>query len=306
MKYIHLIIWLVLHTSIQAQEKTLQFTEGRFRVFDECRNEDGYYIFYDTSSLGKFAKPLVFTHGYGALNPMIYGQWIKHLTQQGLTVIFPRYQKNLLAPGAEKFAENTVSAIKEAFSKLFELGYTGLDTSTLIFAGHSYGGAISAYLGLNYKKYGLPKPAGLFLCQPGTGPLKPLNLNDYSDLDTLIKLIVLVGDRDMTVGDILGKRIYTTVKNTEKIYLKHYENSEVDPPISASHYEAYSLDSLLDNNIHNFTYKRSLYMAKTDEVDYHLYWYLLDHLYASIKNRTLLSENVELSGTRIFSISAED
>lgn len=306
MKLIYCVLAVLFMSSLSAQEKILQFESGNFRAYDEGWREDGYYVFYDTISLGRPARPIIFTHGYGAINPMIYGQWIKHLTGQGLTVIYPRYQKNLFAPAADKFAGNTVTAIKDAFNKLPALGFSGLDTSAVILAGHSYGGAISAYLGLNYRSFGLPKPAGLFLCQPGTGPLKPLNLEDYGALETDIKLIVLVGDKDMTVGDMLGKRIYATARNSDKIYLKHYENQELNPPITASHYEAYSLDSLLDNHVHNFTYKRSLYMAKTDEVDHHLYWYLLDQLYTRIKNRQTLSDLIEFPHANIINTSAND
>lgn len=290
----------------QAQEKPLNFTEGRFRVYDENTEEDGYYIFYDTSSLAHPARPLIFIHGYGALNPMIYGQWIRHLTRQGLVVIFPRYQKNLLVPGADKFADNTANAISTSMAKLDHLGFAGVDTSGLIFAGHSYGGAISAYLGIHFQKYHLPKPAGLFLCQPGTGPLKPLNLDSYHDLPADIKLIVLVGEKDMTVGEILGRRIFATAKNTDKIFIKHYENQVVNPPISASHYEAYSLDSLLDNQIHNFTYKRSLYMAKTDEVDHQVYWYFLDQLCRRTKSKQSLADLVKLPSVNFVSASSQD
>ncbi len=305
-KFICVLVLILTLSVVEAQEKILNFTEGKFRVYDESKEEDGYYIFYDTSSLALAARPIIFIHGYGALNPMIYGQWIKHLTDQGLTVIFPRYQKNLVVPGADKFAENTAAAIRASFAKLEDLGFDGLDTSALIFAGHSYGAAISAYLGINYHKYQVPKPAGLFVGQPGTGPLKPLNLENYDELSPDIKLIVLVGDKDMTVGEVLGRRIFGTTKSADKIFVKHYENQAVNPPISASHYEAYSLDSLLDNHIHNFTYKRSLYMAKTDEVDHHLYWYLLDQLYKRIRTQHSLADLVQLPPTNFVSASSQE
>ena len=75
-------------------------------IHNFAENPDGYWLYEPACPTPEQANVVVFMHGYGAYNPMIYGAWIKHLVLNGNIVIFPRYQKNLFSPSTDKFVEN--------------------------------------------------------------------------------------------------------------------------------------------------------------------------------------------------------
>ncbi len=250
------------------------FWDDEVQVIDQYEYETGYYLYIPKKNLSK--EVVVFMHGYGGLNPMIYGAWIKHLVLKGHIVIYPRYQESIYSPGPKEFATNTAKGINAALDKLNE-NNIGINDQ-LHYVGHSYGGAISAYIGVNYDTLGLESPKSLMLCQPGTGPLKGLRLDSYENLNKSIPFVVLVGEKDLTVGESMGKSFYQTTEGSEwKLFVRHYEDKSIDPPITATHYEPYALDLGLDNDIINYTAKRALDKAKLDEVDT-LYWNLFDAL----------------------------
>lgn len=250
------------------------FWEEEVEVIDQYETVSGYYLYIPKQKLS--SEVIVFMHGYGGLNPMIYGAWIKHLVLKGHIVIYPRYQESIYSPGPKEFAINSAKGINAALNKLRDNKININDQ--LHYVGHSYGAAISAYIGVNFQILDLESPKSLMLCQPGTGPLKGLKLDSYNNLNKDIPFVVLVGEKDMTVGESLGKTIYQSTEDSEwKLFVRHYEDKSVEPPITATHYEPYSLDMGLDNEIINYTAKRALDKAKLDEVDT-LYWNLFDAL----------------------------
>ena len=149
----------------------MEYVCDSVRFLSYADQPDGYWLFEPISEGIDSAHVVVFTHGYGAYNPMVYGDWIRHIVRKGNIVIFPRYQKNLTSPKTKFFVENTTKGIKDA---LIELD-TGLNhvkpiDGVISLVGHSYGGVISANLAVNYKALGLPQPDVVLLCSPGSGP----------------------------------------------------------------------------------------------------------------------------------------
>ena len=273
-KLINIFLAINLFLSLSTWDADPGFWDEKVEIIDAYEAESGYYLYIPKADLSN--EVVVFLHGYGGLNPMIYGGWIKHLLEQGHIVVYPRYQENIYSPRPREFARNSAIAIKEAMAQLAERKVVIPDQ--LNYVGHSYGGAISAFIGIHYDSLGLEKPKSLMLCQPGTGPLKGLRLDNYEHMDSTIPFVVVVGENDLTVGEILGKAIYqTTTKSQQKLFVRHYADKSVDPPITATHYEPYALDEELDNQILNYTAKRALEKGKIDEVDA-LYWDLLDQL----------------------------
>ena len=240
-------------------------------VIDQYSGEDGFYLYIPEKTSGEV---VVFIHGYGALNPMIYGGWLNHLLSKGHIIIYPRYQDKILGTKARFFADHVVNAVHRSQEILSRKGVPL--QSAFHYLGHSYGGTITAYLGLHYEKYKLQKPASLMMCQPGTGPLNALRENSYNNMDPAIPFSIIVGSEDKTVGESLGRIIYNTAEESySKVFVRHLPSKELDPPIKASHYEPYSVDTLFDNHIVNYTLRKCLKNARTDEVD-HLYWNIFD------------------------------
>ncbi|NNE30293.1 MAG: hypothetical protein HKN16_11695, partial [Saprospiraceae bacterium] len=148
---------------------------------------------------------------------------------------------------------------------------------TLHMIGHSYGGVISAGLTNDWEEYEIPKPQSLFLCSPGSGPLKGGLLDDYEGIDPETKMVILVNANDYVVGEVFGKKIFesaTQVQSTS--YLRQVPDAYQDKYISAYHNECYSLDMSFDTGMRNGTVKRGLMMGRTNELDLNGYWKIFD------------------------------
>ena len=248
--------------------------EESVEVIDNYTDQDGYYIYIPKQSRSE--QVVVMLHGYGALNPMIYGAWIKHLRDQGHIIIYPRYQDKIMGTKTKRFANNAATAIKNARKELEDKGIEF--KKSFHFTGHSYGGAIAAYIGVYYEELGLNIPASIQMCQPGTGPLKGLKLKTYKEFDLNIPFAVVVGSEDKTVGEFMGKNIYeSSSDHIHKVFVRHLPDKNIEPEITATHYEPYAIDEDLDNNIINYTSRRALAKSKLDEVDY-MYWDVFDQL----------------------------
>lgn len=248
-------------------------------VIDEYEGEQGYYVFYPIQKPASHAlTPVVFVHGYGGLNPMIYGGWIRHLIEAGHCVIYPRYQWDLIGTSPNDFVDNTTVAIKTALEQLND-SQVSLNTEHLYLVGHSYGGVIIANLAANWESLGIPQPRVAFLCEPGHGPFKGGVLDSYADIDSTILMAIMVGDRDQTVGQEFGRKVYDSALNVpNRMLLWQYACESDSLNVTASHYEPYSLDAEFDNGIDNFTSRRALKVARLDHIDTEGYWKVFDML----------------------------
>ena len=248
-------------------------------IFDYAQKQDGYWIFEPAAPKPKAANVIVFLHGYGGYNPMIYGQWIKHLVRQGNVIIYPRYQKNIAKPWPKKFSKNVVTAIQNAVAQLQKDQHISPILKDLCVVGHSYGGTIAADLSVNWEAYQIPEPKGVFLCAPGTGPFKAGKLDSYEAMSSTLNLLVFLNEKDHVVGDKLGIKIFETAIHTpNRNLLKQYTDSEND--IGAGHNESYCVDLDFDSGVRNHTAKRALRISETNAVDYYGYWKLFDALIA--------------------------
>jgi len=249
------------------------------KIIDHAQEADGYWIYEPAAPVPEKANVVVFVHGYGGYNPMIYGQWIKHLVKKGNIVIYPRYQKNNWSPRPPKFVDNVAKGIKNALLYLEKKSQIQPIVNNLSFVGHSYGGVISANLAINFEDYQIPKPQSIMLVSPGSGPFKGGVLDTYKEMPADVKMLVMVSDNDMTVGDKLGIRIYETATHvTQRNLIRQYHDSSISPAQKAGHNESYAVDKEFDNGIRNFTAKRALRIGRIDNVDYFGYWKLFDAL----------------------------
>ncbi len=255
------------------------YTHGEVLFSQFADEADGYWLFEPTQPKPDSAHVIVFLHGYGAINPMIYGAWIRHLVRKGNIVIYPRYQNNLFSPRPEAFAGHAAVAIRNALERLQSGEHVAPIIEPLILVGHSYGATIAANLGVNHADLGIPQPRGLLLCAPGTGPLKGGRLASYEDMPEDIHLLVAVSINDHVVGEELGRLIYETAVNTpQRNLIRILPDEHGTPPLTSVHNESYALDAAFDAGIHNASYHRSLSTAKLDAADFYGQWKLLDAL----------------------------
>ena len=260
---------------------TTTYVSGDIRFLDFADKADGYWLFLPQNPQPDTAEVIVFLHGYGGYNPMIYGKWIKHLVRQGNIVVFPRYQKNMMRPRPDKFAENTAEAVRAAQKEIAERqNITGL-WNNLTMVGHSYGGVTAADLAANYESYNIPKPRAIMLVSPGTAWLKKGRLDSYENIPADTKIMITVSENDYTTGDEFAILVFETARNTKnRVLYRQFTDPYKRAPITAGHNESYSVDLDFDAGFRNYTSKRALRISQLNALDYNGYWRLFDNLIA--------------------------
>lgn len=258
-----------------------EYTHQSVSFYDSATSADGYWLFEPADPKPDSAEVVVFMHGYGAYNPMAYGKWIKHLVAKGNIVIYPRYQKNLVWPRPESFPQNAATGIRNALKALGKDGHVHPRTEKVAYIAHSYGGVIVSNLGVNWEKYGVPKPASMLLCEPGSGPFKGARLTDYAGLPSDLSLVVVVGEDDYVVGEEFGRLVFETAVNTPErnlVVQRRDRDTTGNRWVLASHSEPYSYDLDFDTGVRNYTSKRVLMTSRLNEVDFNCYWKFADAL----------------------------
>ncbi|MBK8554683.1 MAG: alpha/beta hydrolase [Lewinellaceae bacterium] len=255
------------------------YTHHGFTFTDVSEKTDGYWLFEPSDPKPDSADVVVFLHGYGSYNPMVYGKWIKHLVAKGNIVIYPRYQKNNYLTRAGAFPANAATGIRDALASLQAPGRVHPRTGKVAYIGHSYGGVIAANLGVNWEHLGVRKPASMLLCEPGSGPLKGARLSDYACLPADCALVVVVGENDYVVGDEFGRLVFNTAVHTPRRNLVvQYPDSSGQERVRASHAEPYCNDTDFDTGMRNYTVKRALQTSRLNAVDFNCYWKFGDAL----------------------------
>lgn len=252
-------------------------------MYDFADKPYGYWLFEPAGpERPDSAQVVVLLHGYGGFNPMIYGEWIRHLVRKGHIVIFPRYQRNLFFPRPPKFGDHTARGIRDALAELQNGQYVRPIAEYLVIAGHSYGGVVAADLGVNYEAYGIPQPKGLLLCAPGTGPLKGGRLDTYEDMPADTKIVIMASEGDRVVGDEFARLVFETAVHTPQRNLIYQYRDSLG--IGAGHNQSYCIDLAFDTGRRNPTASRALRRSKLNTVDYFGYWKILDGLIRCLKS----------------------
>ncbi|MEM1220090.1 MAG: alpha/beta hydrolase [Bacteroidota bacterium] len=260
------------------------YAHDSVRIQDFAQDPEGYWIYSPECPRPAQAPVLVFMHGYGGYNPMIYGQWIEHLVRQGNVVIYPRYQRNLYFPRPNAFAPNATVGIADALQVLVSQNDIRIDTSQMAYVGHSYGGVISADIAINHAAYGVPKPAAVMMVSPGTSFLNGGRLESYQDMPADVKLVIVTSEHDEVVGDEFAWKVFKeAVHVKDRILLNQLPDKHGSPAVEASHNQAYSVDLKFDSGVRNYTASRALRITQTDAVDYFAYWRTFDALLSCLR-----------------------
>ncbi|MCB0643768.1 MAG: alpha/beta fold hydrolase [Phaeodactylibacter sp.] len=246
---------------------------------DFAENPDGYWLFTPADPVPETAPVVVFMHGYGGYNPMIYGKWIKHLVRQGNIVIYPRYQRNMISPKPDDFADNAAQGLRDALAYLKQDTTIRADMSVLPYVGHSYGGVISSELAIYADSVGLPPASVVMMCSPGTSWMDGGRLESYAGMPENLLLLGVVSQDDEVTADEFAIKVFNEAVHVEKRrLLRQYADHHGTPGLTAGHNLTYSVDLDLDAGFRNYTSRRALRISTLDPMDYNGYWKWFDAL----------------------------
>ena len=222
------------------------------------------------------ANVIFYFHGLSQSNPGTVSRWIEHTVRKGNIFVFARYHGNNWFIGPQKMLDNGAQSIQNVlnyFEEHPEITQPILEKSGIM--GHSFGATMAANYAVNYDYYGFPKPKFVMPVQPGNFPV--LSLGDYSDLDSDIKMLTIVGNSDIFVGAQEGKRIFNKGPRHEFNNLVVLNKDQRGNPVITGGHEA---PLMLSNNQNLYTNDMSLsifgafLITRKSNADNYCFWKL--------------------------------
>ena len=220
-----------------------------------------YWIFEPFGPEPESAPLIVFNHGFTALNPIFYRDWIHHLVKRGNIVVYPRYQSGIFL-GFNQFNSNAINAVKDAIRTLQNGNHVLPELDKFAITGHSLGGGITANMASQAAYEGLPIPQAIM-------PVQPYILNeenaDFANIPAETLMLVVVGENDTVVGNKSGKIIFentTQIPLSRKDFIIQVTDTYGEPDIVADHRAPVCLP----------------FFGTVDAMDYYSTWKLFDAL----------------------------
>lgn len=199
------------------------------------------FVFHGNGPAPAEGRPVVvFLHGWGAVNPQVYGAWIEHLARRGYLVLYPRYQEVNRTRPADA---TTIAAglVKDALAALATDAEAKPDPGRLALIGHLAGSAIAANLAADAGKFGIPKPKLVFATMPGgiakDAASRGILLTDLAAVDPATMVVTLIGDRDSRAADVAARRLLretTAVPMDRKLFVRALSDDHGFPSLSAN------------------------------------------------------------------------
>ena len=218
-----------------------------------------YWIFEPGDPKPESAPLIVFNHGWSAIFPIIYKEWIYHIVKKGNIVVYPRYQFGLYF-GFKNFYSNALQAVKDALLELQNGNHVFPELDKFAIVGHSLGGGITAYMAADAIDEGLPIPKAIMPVQPAV-----LFGSDFSKIPNETLMLVVVGENDTVVGNESGKSIFynsTQIPLSQKDFVIQVTDTYGEPDIVADHLAPICIP----------------FSETVDAMDYYCTWKLFDAL----------------------------
>lgn len=215
---------------------------ARVGKFSTGTGSEDVAIFWPESPAPKEKLPLViFTHGWGAMDPVHYQAWIDHIVRKGAIVLYPRYQENMRVK-PDTFTANAVAGVRRGLDWLAKRKDGAQpDLERVATVGHSAGGVLAANLAVALPAAKLPAPKAVMSIEPGVtrgpkGTLLPLA--DLNKIASTTLLLVVTGEDDALVGDADGRRIFeesSAIPTAQKDWVELQSDEHGEPALVATH-----------------------------------------------------------------------
>lgn len=212
-----------------------------------------YFIFEPADPTPVSAPVIAFLHGYGGINPQIYGAWIKHLVRRGNIVIYPVYQTSL--SGSPSYTQSAEQAIVSAFQELRTGTHVAPDPSRFALVGHSLGGVVAANIANDAFALGLPAPDVLMLVHAADANIKfdayPQILHsDLRSIPSDILYLGVYGEEDTLAQDIAALKVHDAITHIapyNREVIKLSSDYHGAPPVMTAHGAPTAIDSSFDS-----------------------------------------------------------
>jgi predicted alpha/beta hydrolase family esterase len=174
---------------------------------------------------------VLFLHGWGAVAPSSYENWIRHLVREGHVVVYPRYQTSFVSAPAEALP-NALRGIRTAFEHV--------EVRHLVVVGHSAGGALAADYAAVARTARLPSPSAILLAYPGRAARGlPGRLPELGDqrIPRAVRIVALASRGDRVVGTTTAREIVRGAGHGQLVLVDtpgatHHLAPQRDAPVS--------------------------------------------------------------------------
>jgi len=280
---------VLISASLAAQKSKFNLAPSGIEVYDQYKKATGFFLFLpDAVSEGDTLGLVVFLHGFGGINPVNYGAWLREIIEDGNAIIYPRYQRSIYLTSPKKFAHNAAKGIRGGLDLIVQKALA-VDVSNITYVGHSYGGTLSAYMMAKEDSLGFPRAFAGLLAAPGTNRFEGSRLPEYSSIKPDVQLVTITHEGDYTTGTEFAELVHQTAYRTSnRIWIRQAEQSIDSFSIGQGHNECYALDMGFDTGYRNYNSRKAIRIGCTDVIDRNLYWPLSLELAASAKTHKVI------------------
>jgi pimeloyl-ACP methyl ester carboxylesterase len=239
---------------------------------------DSYYLFEPADPTPESAPVIVFLHGFGMVEPTLYGGWIEHIVRRGNIVVWPRYQSGFLSRPQE-YETKSLDAVLAAFEELETGEHVKPEREHFALVGHSVGGVLAGNLGAAAVGAGLPEPKAIMIAAASDvipfmrwrRSFATILASDYEPIPAGALVLGVVAGSDTLAGDwatllIIAEAIQVPPENREVIQIE--TDPYGDPALEATHATPLSSDNA----------GGLIALGVTDAYDYYGYWKWFDGL----------------------------
>jgi len=229
-----------------------------------------YYIFEPANPRPDMAPVVLFIHGYQALLPTAYTEWIGHIVRKGYTVVWVKYDTGITVPWA--FSMYVEAAWKDALHRLDTYWWEDhvlpeKDSRWYIktaVVGHSAGGYLGPILAAHAADPGSEIPAPYAVVSIEPGGLGVIPKADFSLIEPATKMVILVSDEDDIVCKSTGQAIWkatSQLPDENKDFLFYRSDRHGRPEQIANHFfpntSGYGDTAAVDARDYYITFKLS-------------------------------------------------
>lgn len=198
-----------------------------------------YWIFEPAAPSPRRAPVVVFLHGWGGTDPVLYGAWLDHLVRRGSIVLFPVYQRSVRSE-AGRALKNTVLALRDAYRSSSANEYLHCDWNRCAVIGHSAGGVLAAQIAAIAVRAQIPQPRAVMAIHPSRGQdvRRPLPRISLRPIPASTLFLIVVGQDDHAAGDREGRFLFLQtpqIPRENKNFVTVVSDFHGNPPLVANH-----------------------------------------------------------------------